>query len=77
MKKQGDQMASEWLTLTGAASKKSIYVNMANASSLIPNGTGSDILFQCDPGKEGKIQVAESPNVILTRLSEIKRSQRT
>jgi hypothetical protein len=70
-------MASEWLTLTGAASKKSIYVNIANASSIIPNGTGSDILFQCDPGKEGKIQVSEPPNVILTRLSEIKRSQRT
>jgi hypothetical protein len=70
-------MASEWLTLTGAASKKTIYVNLANASSIFPNGNGSDIWFVADAGKEGKIQVVEAPEAILTRLGEVKRSQRS
>jgi hypothetical protein len=70
-------MASEWLTLTGAASKKPIYVNLANASSIFPNGKGSDIWFLTDAGKEGKLQVDEPPDVILMRLGEVKRSQRS
>jgi hypothetical protein len=68
-------MASEWLTLTGTTLKKSVYVNLANASSIFANGRGSDIWFISDSGKEGKIQVDEPPEVILTRLSEVKRAQ--
>ena len=33
-------MASEWLTLTGTTLKKSVYVNLANASSIFANGRG-------------------------------------
>jgi hypothetical protein len=68
-------MASEWLTLTGTALKKPIYVNLANASSIFGNGKGSDIWFISDSGREGKIQVDEPPEVILTRLGEVKRAQ--
>lgn len=69
-------MSSEWLTLTGSASKKQIFINMANANAIFPNGKGSDVWFLTDASREGKIQVEEAPEVILTRLAEIRRTHR-
>jgi hypothetical protein len=71
---RSEAMSSEWLSLTSTTNKRPIYVNLANASSIFSNGKGSDIWFISDAGKEGKIQVDEPPEVILTRLNEVKRA---
>ena len=69
-------MSSEWLTLTSSVSKKHIFINMTNASAIFPNGKGSEVWFLADASREGKIQVEEAPEVILTRLAEIRRTHR-
>jgi hypothetical protein len=69
-------MSSEWLPLTASASNKHVFINMANANAIFPNGKGLDIWFLTDASREGKIQVEEAPEVILTRLAEIRRTHR-
>jgi hypothetical protein len=70
-------MASEWVKLTNDASKATIYVNLANASSVFPYGRGAEIWFLANAGGEGKIQVSESPDVIMQRLGEVKSARRS
>ena len=69
-------MASEWLKLTGEVTKTSVYVNLTNAVSIFPYGRGSEIWFLGSTGKEGRVQVKESPEMILERLGQVRNAQR-
>ena len=69
-------MASEWVKLTSeeAGAAGPIHVNLANASSIYPNGKGSVIWFLAGVGAEGKVYVTESPTEVLKLLSEVRRA---
>jgi hypothetical protein len=69
-------MTSEWVRLTDAISKERLYVNLANASSIISNGLGSEIWLLGGAG-EGKVQVAKAPEAIFSDLAEVREIDRT
>jgi len=74
-------MASEWVKLTVKHTKPdgepNTYVNLANASSIFPQGVGAEIWFLSGSGEEGKIQIKESTDKIIALLNEIKNPNRT
>jgi hypothetical protein len=69
-------MSSEWIKLTSQADGKikngtEIYINLANASSIYPQGGGSEIWFLAGAGPEGHVRVMECPETIFRRLQEV------
>ncbi len=66
-------MASEWVKLWDEGSKSDVYVNLINVSSIYPTKKGgSEIWFLVGAGKDGWIQVKESPEAVLALLDEVK-----
>lgn len=74
-------MASEWVKLTVKHAKPenapNAYVNLANASSIFPQGKGAEIWFLSGSGEEGKIQVEESPDKVIALLDDVRNAKQT
>jgi hypothetical protein len=71
--RQEELMASEWIKLTDDEINESVYVNLANARSIIRtmNG-GSAIWFLGGIGKDGRVNVKETPEEVLALIDEVK-----
>jgi hypothetical protein len=70
-------MASEWLKLTPADGRRgdSVYVNLANATSIWSHNQGSQIWFFADEAF-GKFDVKETPEHIVAMRSSPKNADR-
>ncbi len=68
-------MTSEWIKLTSQGGED-IHVNLAKASTIEVHKKGSRIWFLAG-GKDGTIDVSETPEEILEKLSDGKRVHRT
>jgi hypothetical protein len=71
-------MASEWIKLTDHELNEAVYVNLANARQIRPAlGGGSAIWFLGGVGRDGMVQVKESPEKVLVQFEEAFRAART
>jgi hypothetical protein len=73
--KENGPMTSEWIKLT-SQDGEDIHVNLANASTIEVHKKGSRIWFLAGV-KDGTIDVSETPEEILEKLSDGKRAHRT
>ena len=73
--KENGPMTSEWIKLT-SQDGEDIHVNLANASTIEVHKKGSRIWFLSGV-KDGTVDVSETPEEILEKLSDGKRAYRT
>jgi hypothetical protein len=66
-------MASEWIKLTKDETNEFVYLNLAKASSIFrAMGGGSTIWFLLDAGKNGSVNVKETPEEVFACLMRSK-----
>jgi hypothetical protein len=68
-------MSAEWVKLTPQGKpNETVYINLGRASSIWSFEGGSEIWFRADSGEEGYARVIESPDEIMARRREGKKS---
>jgi len=57
-------IADTWIQLTSRLDRATVWVNMAAATLVSPDGTGSKITLQ---GREKEVFVTESPDAVMAK----------
>jgi len=62
-------MASEWIKCTHQAGDKTVWVNFANALTIVDHKSGTRVAFL--GGEKDVLDVKETPTEILKKLGEV------